>query len=451
VATAAVSEILANAWLAAIVESADEAIVGKTLDGIVTSWNPAAERLFGYAPEEIIGRHISVLAAPGRENEMPAILERIRRGQKVERYDTVRRRKDGGLVDVALTVSPIRDGAGQIIGASKIVLDITARRQAAAALRASEERFRNLANAVPDIVWIADPEGNVTFANDRWFLYSGMTLEQNRNWPELVLHPDDRERCMAEWTRAVREGCDYEIEVRNRRHDGEFRWFLTRASPIRDAAGRITAWFGSTTDIHDRKIAEERQQMLTAELSHRVRNLLTVIQIIAERTADRAASVDAFLAAFRGRLQALSSAQAALVVSNWRNASLATLVRGALKPYLEDGGRIRLDVEDLPIGPEAAFTLTLALHELATNAVKYGALSDAAGRVTLTASPEAGTNGEELCLVWQEDGGPPVLPPETAGFGTTMLSRAIEYQHQGRTELIWRENGLLCRLHLPLS
>jgi two-component sensor histidine kinase len=249
----------------------------------------------------------------------------------------------------------------------------------------------------------------------------------------------------------LREGCDYEIEVRNRRHDGEYRWFLTRASPIRDAAGRITTWFGSTTDIHDRKLAEERQQMLTAEPSHRVKNLLTVIQIIAERTADRAASVDAFLAAFQGRLQALSSAQAALVVSNWGNASLVTLIQGALKPYLEDGGRIRLDVEDLPIGPEAAFTLTLALHELATNAVKYGALSDAAGRVTLTARPEAGTTGEELCLVWQEEGGPPVRPPETTGFGTTMLSRAIKYQHQGRTELIWSENGLLCRLHLPLS
>ena len=451
-ATAAASGTLANAWLAAIVESADEAIVGKTLDGIITSWNPAAESLFGYAADEIIGRHITILAAAGREDEMPTILKRIRRGQKVERYETVRRRKDGGLVEVSLRVSPIRDESGQIVGASKIVTDITERKRIGAALRASEERFRNLANAVPDVVWTADPDGSITFANDRWFHYCGITPERNaREWPELVLHPDDRERCIAEWTRALREGGQYEIEVRNRRHDGEYRWFLTRASPIRDAAGDITAWFGSTTDIHDRKLAEERQQMMAAELSHRVRNLLTVIQVVADRTADGAASIDQFLNAFRGRLQALSSAQSALLARDWRSAGVATLVRGALAPYLGEDSRIRLDLQDLPISPELAFTLTLALHELATNAVKHGALSNAEGRVTLTASAEAGDTGDELCLIWQEEGGPPVRPPTTTGFGTTMLSRAIQYQHQGRTDLIWRRSGLICRLHLPLS
>jgi PAS domain S-box-containing protein len=452
VATAAASELLANAWLAAIVESSGEAIVSKTLDGIVTSWNPAAQRLFGYAPEEIIGRHISALAAPGHEDEMPSILDRIRRGEKVERYDTVRRRKDGSLIDVALTVSPIRDEVGQVIGASKIARDITERKRAEAALRASDARFRSLANTVPDIVWMADSDGAITFASDRWFDFSGITPEQNaRQWPELVLHPDDRERCIAQWTRALGEGTEYEIEVRNRRHDGEYRWFLTRASPIRDAEGRITAWCGSTTDIHDRKLGEERQRMLAAELSHRVKNLLTVIQILAERTGDRATSVDEFLAAFRGRLQALNSAQTALVASDWHGASLTALVRAALEPYLGEGSRIDVDLRELTVSSEAALTLTLALDELATNAVKYGALSSPTGRVTLTASAEAGATGEELCLVWQEDHGPRVHPPETTGFGTTMLSRAMQYQHQGRTEVIWRESGLLSRLHLPLS
>ena len=121
------SEPLAAAWLAAIVESSDDAIVSKTLEGIVTSWNPAAERLFGYTAEEMIGRPIAMLAAPDRENEMPAILESIRRGEKVDHYETVRRRRDGRLVDISLTVSPIRDETGRIVGASKIARDITAR------------------------------------------------------------------------------------------------------------------------------------------------------------------------------------------------------------------------------------------------------------------------------------------------------------------------------------
>jgi PAS domain S-box-containing protein len=452
IGVADLEDMLANSWLAAIVESADEAIASKTLDGIVTSWNPAAEALFGYTAGEILVRHISILAAPGRENEMPAILEHIRRGRKVDRYETVRRRKDRSLVEISLTVSPIRDQAGQIIGASKIASDITERRRVANALRASEERFRYLANAIPDMVWTADPDGCITFANDRWFEFCGIDPEQSaRDWPELVLHPDDRERCLAEWTRALGEGTEYEIEVRSRRHDGEYRWFLTRASPIRDGAGRITAWFGSTTDIHDRKQAEERQRILAAELSHRVKNLLTVIGVLAERTGDRATSVEQFLRAFRGRIQALNSAQAALIAGDWQRASLAALVHAALEPYLVEGGRVHLDIEDLPIRSEIALTLTLALHELATNAAKYGALSSASGCVRLSARIEPAETGDQLVLVWEEEGGPPVQPPTTAGFGTTMLGKAIEYQHQGRSELIWRDAGLVYRLSLPLA
>jgi PAS domain S-box-containing protein len=142
-----------------------------------------------------------------------------------------------------------------------------ARHYAEEALRESEARFRALANAVPTIVWTAAPDGAITYANDQWFQYCGLTPEQNaRNWPELVLHPDDQERCFAEWTRALHNGTDYEIEVRNRRYDGEYRWFLTRALSVRDAEGRVTAWFGTTTDIHDRKLAEaERAQLLERE------------------------------------------------------------------------------------------------------------------------------------------------------------------------------------------
>jgi len=443
---------LSAAWLAAIVESSDDAIVSKTLDGIVTSWNPAAHRLFGYTAGEMVGRHISVLAAPGRENEMPAILEQIRRGERIDHYETVRRRKDGSLVEIAVTISPIRDDAGTIIGASKLARDITERKRAAAALEASEERFRTLANTVPDIVWIADPDGTITFANDRWFRFCGITPEQNaRDWPELVLHPDDRARCLEQWTRALKDGTEYEIEVRNRRHDGEYRWFLTRAMPVRDAQGHITAWCGSTTDIHDRKLSEEYQRMLAAELSHRVKNILAVVQVLAERTGDKATSATDFIEAFRGRIQALGSAHQALMARDWHDARLVEIVEAAVAPYLDSHARVSLDIPDVALKPEAALTLALAFHELATNAAKHGALSDEGGRIAITARIEATDGGSELHLDWQEQGGPSVRPPAAKGFGTTMLSQAIEYQHQGKAELLWRDEGLLCRLSLPLA
>ncbi|MCC6629473.1 MAG: PAS domain S-box protein [Chloroflexi bacterium] len=141
------------------------------------------------------------------------------------------------------------------------------RTQIEAAVRASEERFRTLAGAVPSIVWAAAPDGRITYANDRWYAYCGLTPEENAvRWPEMALHPDDRERCATMWTRALRDGTDYEIEVRNRRHDGEYRWFLTRAVPTHDAAGQVAGWFGATTDIHDRKQAEAERERLLVEL-----------------------------------------------------------------------------------------------------------------------------------------------------------------------------------------
>jgi PAS domain S-box-containing protein len=320
------SEALAAAWLAAIVDSSDDAIVSKTLDGIITSWNPAAEKLFGYSADEIIGHPIATLAPPDRENEMPAILERIRCGEKVDHFETVRRRKDGSLVDISLTVSPIRDEKDRIVGASKIARDITARKQ-----------------------------------------------------------------------------------------------------------------------------ADERQQMLVTELSHRVKNMLAVVGVLAERSCANATSVAGCLEAFRGRLQALAAAHNALIADDWAGASLAAVIQTTLEPYLGDDDRIRLDIHDLRITPELALSLALGVHELATNAVKYGALSSPAGRIALTAHLERGGSGEALRLVWQEDGGPAVARPAVPSFGTSMLSQAIQYQHKGTVEFDWRKQGLVCRLSLPLA
>jgi two-component sensor histidine kinase len=155
--------------------------------------------------------------------------------------------------------------------------------------------------------------------------------------------------------------------------------------------------------------------------------------------------------AFRGRRQALNVAKNALAAGTWNWTSRASLVETALEPYLAESDRIRLDVCDLRRNPDFALTLALGLNELATNAAKYGALASATGRITLTARVGPGENGDEFRLVWQQDGGPTVDAPAVAGFGTSMLSQAMEYQHEGKVELNLRKQGLICRLTLPIA
>src|SRR5262249_2214487 len=148
----------------------------------------------------------------------------------------------------------LRDDSGEIIGAVNMLVDITDRKEAEEKLRESEERFRSLANLVPSCVWTATADGSINYANEKWYAFSGQTPEQTigKGWIS-AFHPEDRERCLAAWTKAVREGTDYEIQVRNRSADGKYRWFLTRACPVRDAQGHITGWFGTSTDIEQQK------------------------------------------------------------------------------------------------------------------------------------------------------------------------------------------------------
>jgi PAS domain S-box-containing protein len=245
------------------VAPSDDAIISKTLDGVIRTWNVGAERLFGYTAAEAIGRPITLIIPPERHTEEEVILARLRRGERIDHYETVRVARDGRRLDIALTVSPMRDATGLVIGAAKVARDITERKRAEEGLRDSERRFRLLAETVPLVVWTAAPDGTITYANERWYEYTGLTPEQNaRHWHELVLHPEDQARCLEAWARALRDGSEYEVEVRNRRRDGVYRWFVTRAVPTRDAAGQVVQWFGTTTDIDDRKRAEQTSRFL---------------------------------------------------------------------------------------------------------------------------------------------------------------------------------------------
>ncbi len=278
--------------LGAIVDSSDDAIISKDLNGIITSWNQGAERLFGYLwLRRQSGQPVTILIPPDRLEEEPKILERLRRGERVDHFETVRRRKNGSLIDISLTISPVKDKHGDVVGASKIARDITERKRVEEALRESQESFRQLADSMPQMVWTASPDGYVDYYNERWYQFTGFSRSTfgDLSW-EPLLHFDDLQRCRGEWYGAVRSGKSFKIDYRFwDRREKRWRWFIGRALPVRDAAGNILKWFGSCTDIDDQKRVEddlrhanENLEQFAFSASHDLQEPLRSVKIYSE-------------------------------------------------------------------------------------------------------------------------------------------------------------------------
>jgi PAS domain S-box-containing protein len=315
-----VDVLFESMWLASIVEFSDDAIISKNLDGIITSWNKGAERLFGYLAEEAIGKSVTILIPPERQDEEEAILERVRRGDVVEHYETVRQRKDGSLVDISLTVSPIRGADGKVVGASKIAHDIT-----------------------------------------------------------------------------------------------------------------------------ERKRSQAQISVLAREAEHRAKNLLANVKATVQLS--QADTPDSLKKAVVGRIEALANVHSLFVQSRWTGAELGSLVKQELSPYSKDGKmRARIDGPTVMLRPDLAQAIAVTLHELATNAAKYGALSAATGQVRVEWS--YATDGK-LVLRWTEAGGPPVKPPTHKGFGTNVMESMIRGHMRGDVRLGWHAKGLACEITLP--
>jgi PAS domain S-box-containing protein len=265
----------ASRRLAAIVESSADAIVSKDINGVIASWNQAAERLFGYTAEETIGKPVTLLIPPERRDEEQGILERIRRGERIEHYETVRRRKDGSLLDISLTVSPIRDTKGNIVGASKIARDITRRKRVEVALRESEQRLRLATQTGKLGVWDWDVVTNRISWSDSLYAIHGVRPDQFDGTVEgftALIHPEDQGLVSAAIQRTLDKDVPYEIEFRAVRPDGSVVWLFTDAAVLRDG-GRPVRMLGATMDISERKRTEEALRQSEERLRQQAQEL----------------------------------------------------------------------------------------------------------------------------------------------------------------------------------
>jgi PAS domain S-box-containing protein len=305
-------------WIGSVVESSDDAIVSKNLDGIITSWNRGAERLFNFTAEEAIGQPITMIIPQDRLDEERVILGRLRRGERIDHFETVRQNKHGGLISISLTVSPVKNVEGKIVGASKVARDIT---------------------------------------------------EQKRN--------------------------------------------------------------------------QEHISVLAREAEHRSKNLLSNAQAIVNLS--QSDTSEGLKRVISGRIRAMSNVHSLFVETRWIGAELSAIATQELAPYLDEHDtRVVMEGPETLLEPDAAQAVAVILHELATNASKYGALSDAKGQIKLTWSR---TEDGQLTLRWTELGGPMVKAPERQGFGSRLIERMIS-QLGGKARFDWPSEGLVCEIVL---
>jgi PAS domain S-box-containing protein len=432
---------LATARLAAIVDSSNDAIIGKDLTGTITAWNRAAERLFGYTAEEAIGAKIALIAAPGRETEMQEIVGRIARGEKVEHFETQRRRKDGTIVDISVTVSPVRDASGRVVGASKIAREIGDQKR----LRAQNALLAAIVSASDDAIVSKDLNGIITSWNRAAEELFGYTAaEAIGSSIAIIAHPDRADEIREILAKITRGERTDHYETQRRHKDGSTLDISLAVSPIYDESGRIVGASKIARDISERRLADERLRHLMRELDHRAKNVLAVAQAMLRLT--RADTVPDYVNALEGRIRALARVHSRVAENRWSGAELHALVAADIEVFSETGGRMTAEGETVWVSPAAAQVIAIVLHELSTNAAKYGALSGAKGNVAVGWEREA---AGDLRITWTEEGGPPVTDPKRRGFGAQIIERGVPDQLGGSATVNWTPSGLRCEFVVP--
>jgi PAS domain S-box-containing protein len=503
--------------LAALVEGSNDAIVSLGLDGRITSWNRAAAELYGYPAEEAIGQSIALVLPADRAQEERDILERISMGERIEHYETVRQRKDGALLDISITVSPIKNPAGEVVGASKIARSIHERRINERLLRDSEMRARqqshrldvlnkaaqlisgdlDITRIVQTVTDLARDLSGAKFAaffynvvdaaGERYVLYTlsgaprsafadfGLPRNTEVFDPtfrgEGVVRSDD-----------IRKDARY---GKNAPHFGMPKGHLPvvsyLAAPVISRSGEVLGglFFGhedagvfteeaealvtglaahaaiafdnarlhqsAQHEIERRRRAEEAQDLLLNEVKHRAKNTIATIQAMAQQTFRSAAREEQ--AAFAARVKAMSEALDLLTNRDWDRASIEDIVKRAIAPF-EEAHRRRFAIAGpaASLSSDTALALALALHELATNAIKYGALASEEGAIAVqwTVGGDA-----KLRLVWRESGGRPVAQPTKVGFGTLLIERTLGGGGKS-ARMEFAPDGVVCTLEIAV-
>lgn len=345
------------------------------------------------------------------------------------------------------------DGAAtRMIG---VMRDVTAKRAAETALRDGERQLRVLVEGIPQLVWRAGSEGGWIWSSPQWSAFTGRSPEQSRGMGWLgAVHADDRDRMVALWAQAAERGT-FEIEHRLCHHEsGEYRWFQTRALPLYDDGGSgVAEWLGTSTDIDDIRRLRERQKLLLAELQHRVRNTLAIVRSIVSRTAEGSDDVESVSAHIEGRLDALARVQSAITRTSSGAVDLATLIEGELLAHaLHEGERLSIQGPPASLERKTAETMSLAVHELTSNAVKYGALACSGGRIAVRWALRRREGRRWLDFNWTESQlDAPVGPPDREGFGTEVLLRNLPYELGAETVFDVLPTGLRFRCSLPLE
>ncbi len=369
-------------------------------------------------------------------------------GKSIDGVEQELRFADGGRRHLLGNALPLFGAAGEVRGAVGAFLDITERKRAEQALRESEERFRGIYQDAGTAIAITDFTGRFNSCNPAFAALLGYSEAEllNLHFPDLV-HPEDREENIAGGARLLaREIESLELFNRYIRKDGSAVWVHKRVSLLRDGAGKPTHHIALVTDMTERKRYEEHIGLLLKEVNHRAKNMLALVQAIARQTA--AASPSEFVEQFSERVRALAASQDLLVKTEWKGAALCKLIRAQLAHFSDlIGERIELDGPALFVSASAAQSIGMAVHELATNAGKYGALSNEAGRVEVAWGLERGGDGaERFVMSWRERGGPPVQKPAHAGFGSTVIDGMARMALDADVDLDFAPDGLIWRL-----